>query len=25
VSLVSFYYKDHQWKFDVTVRKTDAE
>ena len=23
-SLVSFYYKDHQWKFDVTVRKTDA-
>lgn len=24
-SLVSFYYKDHQWKFDVTVRKTDAE
>ena len=25
VSLVSFYYKDHEWKFDVTVRKTDAE
>ncbi|MDP9361013.1 MAG: hypothetical protein M3P29_06130 [Acidobacteriota bacterium] len=25
VSLVSFYYKDHQWRFDVTVRKTDAE
>jgi hypothetical protein len=25
VSLVSFYYKDYQWKFDVTVRKTDAE
>jgi hypothetical protein len=24
-SLVSFYYKDHQWKFDVTVRKVDAE
>ncbi len=24
-SLVSFYYKDHQWKFDVTVRKTAAE
>ena len=24
-SLVSFYYKDHQWKFDVTVRKTDTE
>jgi len=24
-SLVSFYYKDHGWKFDVTVRKTDAE
>jgi hypothetical protein len=24
-SLVSFYYQDHQWKFDVTVRKTDAE
>lgn len=23
-SLVSFYYKDHQWRFDVTVRKTDA-
>ena len=23
VSLVSFYYKDHQWKFDVIVRKTD--
>ena len=25
VSLVSFYYQDHQWRFDVTVRKTDAE
>ncbi len=24
-SLVSFYYKDHQWRFDVTVRKTDLE
>jgi len=24
-SLVSFYYKDHQWRFDVTVRKTAAE
>jgi len=24
-SLVSFYYKDHEWKFDVTVAKTDAE
>jgi hypothetical protein len=24
-SLVSFYYKDHQWKFDVTVRKTEVE
>lgn len=23
-SLVSFYYKDHQWKFDVTVPKTEA-
>jgi hypothetical protein len=23
-SLVSFYYKDHQWKFNVTVRKTNA-
>ena len=23
-SVVSFYYKDDQWKFDVTVRKTDA-
>lgn len=22
-SLVSFYYKDHQWRFDVTVNKTD--
>lgn len=22
-SLVSFYFKDHEWKFDVTVRKTD--
>jgi hypothetical protein len=25
VSLVSFYYKDHQYRFDVTVRKTAAE
>ena len=25
VSLVSFFYKDHEWKFDVTVQKTDAE
>jgi hypothetical protein len=25
VSLVSFYYKDFQWRFDVTVRKTEAE
>jgi len=25
VSLVSFYYKDHQWRFDVTVAKTNAE
>jgi len=25
VSLVSFYYKDHQWRFDVTVRKAEAE
>jgi hypothetical protein len=25
VSLVSFYYQDHQWRFDVTVRKTEAE
>lgn len=24
-SLVSFYYKDHQWRFDVTVNKTDAQ
>jgi hypothetical protein len=24
-SLVSFYYKDYQWRFDVTVRKTGAE
>ena len=23
-SFVAFYYKDHEWKFDVTVRKTDA-
>ena len=23
-SLVSFYYKDYQWKFNVTVRKTDV-
>lgn len=23
-SLVSFYFKDHEWKFDVTVQKTDA-
>ena len=25
VSLVSFFYKDHEWKFDVTVQKTEAE
>ncbi len=25
VSLVSFYYKDYQWRFDVMVRKTEAE
>ncbi len=24
-SLVSFYYKDHQWRFDVMVQKTEAE
>ena len=24
-SLVSFFYKDHAWRFDVTVRKTDAQ
>lgn len=24
-SLVSFYYKDHEWKFDVTVRKTEVD
>ncbi|MDQ6800769.1 MAG: hypothetical protein M3041_08020 [Acidobacteriota bacterium] len=24
-SLVAFYFKDHEWKFDVTVRKIDAE
>jgi hypothetical protein len=24
VSLVAFYYKDHQWRFDVTVRKAEA-
>jgi hypothetical protein len=24
-SLVSFYFKDHEWKFDVTVRKADAQ
>jgi hypothetical protein len=23
-SLVSFYFKDHQWKFDVTVRKAEV-
>jgi hypothetical protein len=23
VSLVSFYYKNHEWKFDVTVQKTE--
>lgn len=23
-SFVAFYYQDHEWKFDVTVRKTDA-
>lgn len=25
LSLVSFFFKDHQWRFDVTVRKTEAE
>jgi hypothetical protein len=25
VSLVAFYYKDHEYRFDVTVRKTEAE
>lgn len=25
VSHVSFFYKDHQWRFDVVVRKTEAE
>jgi hypothetical protein len=25
VSLVSFFYKDYEWHFDVTVRKTDAQ
>ncbi len=25
VSLISFYWKDYQWKFDVTVRKAEAE
>ena len=24
-SLVSFYYKDHEWRFDVTVRKAETE
>lgn len=24
-SLVAFYYKDHQWRFDVTVNKTETE
>lgn len=24
-SYVSFFYKDYEWKFDVTVRKTEAE
>jgi hypothetical protein len=24
-SYVAFFYKDHEWKFDVTVRKTEAE
>ncbi len=24
-SLVAFYYKNHEWKFDVTVRKTEAD
>ena len=24
-SLVSFYYRDHQWRFDVTVRKTEVQ
>ncbi len=25
VSLISFYWKDYQWKFDVTVRKAEAD
>jgi hypothetical protein len=25
VSLVSFYYQNHQWRFDVTVKKTEAD
>lgn len=25
VSHVSFFYKDHQWRFDVVVRKTEAD
>jgi hypothetical protein len=25
VSLVAFYYKDYQWHFDVTVKKTESE
>ena len=25
VSLVAFYYRDYQWRFDVTVRKTEAD
>ena len=25
VSLVSFYFKDHEWKFDVTVSKAEME
>jgi hypothetical protein len=25
ISLVSFYYKDYAWRFDVTVRKTAAD
>lgn len=25
VSLVAFFYKDHEYRFDVTVRKTEAE
>ncbi len=25
VSMISFYWKDYQWKFDVTVRKAEAD